>query len=117
MVKPHGIPFFSWFSRHDFGRGPARPVARPLDSSYPVPPGEKHSPGRPRSSSRARTPGRPRTPETPPEPMEQPSLRKVTATQMPPPIIEATVRQGSDQSTTAPGVPSTTTGLQLGRIF
>eukprot|EP00435_Cladocopium_sp_Y103_P070256 s724_g34.t2 len=90
----HGYP------RHD-PRGPPRPVARPLESTHPVPP---EGPQAPRTPG-ARTPGvdpRPRTPETPPpEPTEQPSLRKVTATQMPPPVVQAAVRQGSDQSTTA----------------
>lgn len=89
----HGYP------RHD-PRGPPRPVARPLESTQPVPPGEGSQ--APRTPGGARTPGRPRTPETPPpEPMEQPSLRKITATQMPPPVSQAAVRQGSDQSTTA----------------
>ena len=60
--------------RHD-ARGPPRPVARPLDSTMPVPPGENRprTPGRARSMSRPRTPGRPRTPESaPPEPTRQP---------------------------------------------
>ena len=91
------------YPRHD-ARGPPRPVARPLDSTMPVPPGENRprTPGRARSMSRPRTPGRPRTPESaPPEPTRQHILRKVS-TQMAPPILqEEPVRHLSDQSTTA----------------
>lgn len=83
-------PFYSWrmemlkinmktqqiLGRHD-PRGPPRPVARPLESTQPVPPGEGSQ--APRTPGGARTPGRPRTPETPPpEPMEQPEFRDLT---------------------------------------
>ncbi|CAK9083865.1 unnamed protein product [Durusdinium trenchii] len=76
------------YPRHDFGRGPPRPVARPLDAAPPKPPV-----------------GVPVAP-APNGPTELPTIRKVISTQLAPPILEEPireepVRQGSDQSTCA----------------
>eukprot|EP00913_Durusdinium_trenchii_P004649 g4316.t1 len=70
------------YPRHDFGRGPPRPVARPLDAAPPKPPV-----------------GVPVAP-APNGPTELPTIRKVISTQLAPPILEEPIREEpSDKDT------------------